>query len=327
MSLAMILKPVISAGAKFISAHGAQICMASGAVSIGLGIFEACKATTKASAVVDEFEQAKATIKEAREIGKKYENGELGDVKDDKLIFTEKDYKKSMAQVTIGYGLAWAKLYGKAAGLIIAGFGSIFMGYHMLATKIAQLTKDLASTSAALATTTNAFEAYRNVIRKEDGGEERDKRAMDSAAKVMYPDFNHDKPGPVDFSEYDKDLPSFIRFFGPSNTKYDNINWMMNPNFLSLIESIATAKLRHDKILMLNDVYVMLGYAPTWEGYKYGWRIGDDRVLSDDYVTFRIGSTDAGKRFLEGYEDTVMLNFNCVPLMDLTQIPSYLDAA
>ena len=118
------------------------------------------------------------------------------------------------------------------------------------------------------------------------------------------------------------DNPSFTspyaRFFDESSPY-----WRKDPEanlmFLRGVQDDMNEKLKKKGHLYLNDVYQALGLQESRYKCKAGW-IYDKNSDGDDYVDFGIYDQEgnelrdeAKRRFVNGLEWSVLLDFNCVP--------------
>lgn len=83
-----------------------------------------------------------------------------------------------------------------------------------------------------------------------------------------------------------------------------------NRMFLLQVQHYANEKLKARGYLFLNDVYEMLGIPKSKAGQIVGWIYSEDNKNGDNYVDFGIYKTDRNARFVNGYEKSVLLDFN-----------------
>ena len=118
----------------------------------------------------------------------------------------------------------------------------------------------------------------------------------------------NDKPvspvltGMVSYSQY-------ARFFNEACP-----GWEKDPecNLMYLLQQqhYANAKLKANGFLFLNDVYGMLGFPKTKAGQIVGWIYKENNTDGDNYVDFGIYRTDANSKFVNLYENSILLDFN-----------------
>ena len=61
--------------------------------------------------------------------------------------------------------------------------------------------------------------------------------------------------------------------------------------------------------LYLNEVYDVLGIPRTEAGHAVGWIYNEEEPTGDNYVDFGI-YTERGRHFVNGYENSILLDFN-----------------
>ena len=111
-------------------------------------------------------------------------------------------------------------------------------------------------------------------------------------------------------SKETKSYSQYAKFFDESCPDWTR-NSEYNLMFLSLTEQKATAKLVSQGYLFLNDVYDMLGISRTKAGAVVGWIYDKENPdhVGDNYVDFGIYDAKS-RRFVNGYETTILLDFN-----------------
>ena len=83
----------------------------------------------------------------------------------------------------------------------------------------------------------------------------------------------------------------------------------LNRMFLETQQRFANERLKAQGYLFLNDVYDMLGMPRTKKGCIVGWIYDEKNPVGDNYVDFDLLS-DRNQDFINGYERTVLLDFN-----------------
>ena len=103
----------------------------------------------------------------------------------------------------------------------------------------------------------------------------------------------------------------YARFFDESSPR-----WCKTPEynlmFLNSVQSRMNDKLKARGHLFLNEVYEELGIPHSQAGQLVGWIYNDEKKSGDGYVDFgfhRIDN-DAARDFVNGYERSVLLDFN-----------------
>lgn len=101
----------------------------------------------------------------------------------------------------------------------------------------------------------------------------------------------------------------YARFFdeaSPCWTKDSEQNLM----FLKQQEQYANDKLKQQGYLFLNEVYDMLGMPCTKAGQVVGWILEENNPLGDNIIDFGLYKSDGSRRFVNGYERTVLVDPN-----------------
>lgn len=90
--------------------------------------------------------------------------------------------------------------------------------------------------------------------------------------------------------------------------------WTKDPEsnkfYLLRQQEYANEKLRQRGYLFLNEVYDILGIPRTKAGQCVGWMYDTENPIGDNYVDFGIFDQVHNRSFVNGYENSVLLNFN-----------------
>lgn len=219
---------------------------------------------------------------------------------------------------------AYAKTIGKCVVYALPAIALEGMGIKMCNDVHRDLKADIGTFTAALTANMKDFRNYRKkVVDKE--GKEADLEYMYGVAQREVAEIIEDDEGEMEviknasFIDEKTNTSIFSRFFD-SYCKGWTKDPEVNMAFLMRLQSDFTDKLRHDGFVVFNDVLEALGYERTALGCKAGWVLGQ----GDNYVDFGIhdvyrnGKFDEAKtRFLNGYERTVLLDFN-ITCADIT---------
>lgn len=171
-------------------------------------------------------------------------------------------------------------LYGPAV-LVEALSLAALSGSHI------QMTKRNGALLATLVAVTNGFDGYRERI-GEEIGEEKEKEIYAEGCLIDKTDWN-----------------ALTRIFDETNPCYHK-DVEINRNFLHFVESEANYALQKNGVVFLNQVYEMLGFEKTREGFIYGWTYGGDGLNEIDLGLFEAYNS----RFINGLERAVILTFN-----------------
>lgn len=264
------------------------ILFAAGLVGVVGGTVLACRATLKTGDIFDEAQRQLDDINSINSI--KHLDGKP---------YSTTMQTKDRAAVYMDLVIDMGKIWGPA--IVVSGVGiACLTGSHRM------LTKRNAALTAAYAALEKSYEAYRKRVRDEIGEENeshlhyevqkdlalQDKQVLATAKK------KGPKPG---YSQYSK-------FFDEANP-----NWSRNPesnlHFIHRQQAWANDMLHSRGHIFLNEVYDMLGIPRTVAGSVVGWTVHGE---GDRMVDFGIYNhhTDEVKAFVNGYESSVLLDFN-----------------
>lgn len=274
---------------KYAEKYMPTVLIVGGIVGVAYSAFKAAEVTPEAKEVVEEFKADREAIDE-KDISEEEKRGEVVEV-----------YKAT--------GMELVKLYAKPIVVGTFSVAMIFVSHGML-------TKQVATLTTACASLDTMYKNYRkNVIDKY--GEEEDFRLRNNIKTVEVEETETTEKGrkkkvkkELEIIENLPEMSMFSRLFDESNP-----NWKKDP---SLNKMFLTEEMKYvNKILpargylLLNDVLDLLGYQTCREGTVYGW------IWDPNGVDYQIdfGMRDIHKpsvqNFINGYEPTVMLDFNC----------------
>jgi hypothetical protein len=211
---------------------------------------------------------------------------------------TQQQIDKAKVTVKVQTALQIGKLYAPAVILGVASIGAL-TGSHYI------MSKRQAGLFAAYASLDKAYKEYQDRVREELGVDreeqlrhgaivEKVKGEDGKTVKVTRKDPNAHSP--------------YARLFSEETSK----EWVPTPEYnvltLQAKQAYCTQQLNANGHLFLNDVYKMLGLAPTREGQLVGWVKGK----GDDFVDFGIfkNNSDRIHDFMYGVEGAVWLDFN-----------------
>ena len=261
----------------------------------------ACKATIKAQDIIEEHKADVATIHKAKE---QIENGQIILNKDE--TYTEEDVKKDITAVYIQTGVKLAKAYAPAVSLGAIALGCMFGSHTIMSKRNATLTAAYKSRVTERFGDRIQHELEHNIkavevestAKKDDGTEEVIKEYKDIASKHegVYTCLFDES---VDTWQPDADL---------------------NRNYLLMVERAANKRLKTQGHLFLNEVLSMIGtYGGVTmrrpAGQVVGWIYDPNDPTKHNCVDFHITAYDAGNdalnSFIDGFERSVMIEFNC----------------
>lgn len=267
--------------------HGPEILVVLGVLGTVTSAVMACKATTK---VNDILEEAKDDI----------------DVVHENAV----DVKPELTRVYIKTGIELTKLYAPAVTLGVLSIGGIVSSNRILRKRNLAL-------AAAYATVDKGFKEYRNRVIERFGEEVEHEIKHNITSKKI-------DTIVVDENGKEKKVKETIQVFGEPNEHSDYARffddgctgWEKNAEynlmFLRAQQQFANDKLMANGRLFLNEVYDMLGIPRTKAGQVVGWIYDPENPNIDNYVDFGIyqGSKEATRNFVNGYERTILLDFN-----------------
>ena len=273
-----------------IAAHSPAILLVAG---VGCGVAAtvvACKATLKAEEILDKHEEAMNTIREAEKIAAENENE----------VYTPEDKTKDTITAYTKTFVEFIKLYGPSIALGAASVACILASYGILRRRYLGVL-------AAYKSVSEAFKRYRRAVIA-DQGLEADRIYFHGGRKVEVKGKNGKKETSVALPEDVEQYSQYAKFFDASSKEWEKDNPEYNLMFLKSQQEIANQMLRTRGHLFLNEVYDLLDIPRTAAGAVVGWVLGN----GDGYVDFGIDGHDdeAVRRFTNGYEDCVLLDFN-----------------
>ena len=271
-----------------------QIMFVGGAAAGVAGVVLACKSTLKLSDTLEEFEELKEKSKYALE-NKVTDN--------EGTLYDEKAFAKDQAVIRIKTILAVSKLYAPAAGLLLLS-ASLMTGSHVT------LTRRNAATAAAYASVDEAFNKYRERVREQLGKNVDDEMRYGTETVSETVESDDGKKKVIKHVRVGDGAPSmYAKFFDEFSP-----NWVRDPEynriFLQAQQSYFNQKLQAQGFVFLNDVYEALGIEKTKAGQVVGWKISKDGDNFVDFGIFDNVSNDRVRDFVNGREQSILLDFN-----------------
>ena len=277
----------------------------------------ACKATIKAQDILAEHNAAVESIHTAKE---QIANGEIQLSEGE--TYTEKDYKNDITTTYVQTGLKLAKVYAPAVTLGVASLGCMFGSHHIMSKRNASLT-------AAYIALDKAFEEYKGRVTDRFGSRVQEELEHNvKAVEIESKKTNEDGTEEV-IKEY-KDVA--MQHTSPYTLIYDESisSWdkdaQLNMSKLIQAQAAANRRLKNNGHLFLNEVIDILdpyghGSHHTPEGQIVGWIYDPTNPMKESAVDFGITNyvenNDALNNFIDGFERSVMLRFNCDgPIID-----------
>lgn len=206
----------------------------------------------------------------------------------------------------------FAKTYAVPVALISAGYGGIIYANHLHEVRENILSESLTTLGAA-------YTAYRKRMEEKLGKEEEENARL--GAKEVKETIEVEKDGKTKkttqvVKEIDQltglEASPYAKFFDQSSRCFED-DAEYNLAFLRRMEWEANEELKQQGHLLLADVYKKLDIPLTKESLVAGWVYNNKNQISDDYVDFGLYDKTkwATRRFINGYESVVLLDFNC----------------
>lgn len=286
MSLpAVVTKNVIRQGLKF-KKQSPHIFFATGIVGAVASTVMACRATLKLSSTLDDIHNDVKNVKAKKQL-----------IHHDSKIIDAPNYSEAQADrdILVVYtkaSLQIVKLYGPS---VIVGVASI----GLLTKSHVELSKRNTALMAAYAAVQEAYDNYRERVRKQLG----DERELELYHAVETEIVKGEK------KEIKSADPSRWSPYARMFDEY-NKNWQQDPElnrlFITCQQNYLNQILRTRGHLFLNEVYDAFGFERSRAGAVVGWVIGDE---GDNYIDFGL-SEAYNARFFNGVEPSIILDFN-----------------
>lgn len=296
--------------AKFqLEKHSPEILIVGGAIGIVTSAVLACRATLKVNDVLDEAKE---------NIEKIHTSVETGTTPGGQLYSVE-DSKKELAVTYIQTGAKLAKLYALPVTLGALSMTCMFTSHKILTTRNSALT-------AAYIAVDKGFREYRDRVVERFGKEVDQELKYDLQKREI-------ETTVVDENGKEKTVKETVTVVGPGGqSEYARFfdescpDWHKNPEynrmFLQAQQQWANDMLVTRKYLFLNDVYKALGMEETASGQVVGWIYDPENPdhKGANYVDFGMFIQTGNdiydipkRRFVNGYERTILLDFNVDP--------------
>lgn len=278
--------------------HSPEILVVAGVVGVVTSAVMACKATTKLNDILEESKEQIDQIHDVMEHPDKV-----------KAEYTEEDGKKDLAIVYTQTAVKLIKLYGPS--IVLGG-----LSITAILTSNNILRKRNVALAAAYTAVDKSFKEYRERVVERFGKDlDRELRYNIKAKEIeetVVDEKGEEKTVTKTVEVVDQNACSEYAKF------YDDgcLGWCKDPElnmmFLRRQQDAATERLKDKGHLFLNEVYDMLGIPRTKAGQVVGWIYDEKHPIGDNYVDFGIYDTrkEANRNFVNGYERTILLDFN-----------------
>jgi hypothetical protein len=270
-------------------------------ILLGVGIATAVGSVAAAVVATTKLDEVKAeTAKRLEEVDEALQDETL------KEKYSEADAANDRKIIKIQGGAKIAAMYLPAAALLACSIAAFAGGHHILMLRNGAL-------SAAFATMSAMFENYRkNVVDKYGADADAALRGNVISSSITGTVIDadgteHTLTKTVEESRVDEAY-DFARFYiGADMNNMHDVNY--DETFLRAQQTTANELLQARHILLLNDVYELLGFKKTKAGAMVGWIWDPKRPYGDNYVDFRMRLTSREDRSGE-LQPAYFLDFN-----------------
>lgn len=262
--------------------YAPDLMVGAGCAGAVAGTVMACKATLKVNDILDKHNEDIEKINKVLDM--------------DRPDYTSKDAAKDKAIVYTKTSVAMVKNYLPAAVMTSASIAAILYSHKEMHARNAYL-------STCLSITENRLEKLYKKLESTTSKREADNTLFGIEAKEV----GDDPKEVIEVPTVGED--TFTKFFDSSSREWDK-DPEYNLAFLKNVQSQCNDVLRAQGILFLNDVYKMLDIPITKEGQFAGWIYEPGNYV--DFGIFVNEPDRATRRFINGYENVVMLHFNCL---------------
>ena len=272
-----------------------QIVIAAGVAGMIVGTVMACRATKKVPEIIndkdDKIKDIDAGVDEWADLDEDQKNIEI-------IKVAAKSWIK----------IAWA--YAPAVAIDIVSILAITKGAQIFKNRQAAL-------CAAYATLDSGYKNYRQRVVDKYGPEE-DRNLQHGIRQESVKEKVVGEDGKtktvkktIDVMDNPNKYSTYARLFDESSPYWEKQKHY-NQLFLQVKQNEFNVKLQADGFVFLNQVYEALGIPKTRAGQIVGWRYDPDNPTGDNYIDFGMYdvSNPAAKDFIDGYERSILLDFN-----------------
>lgn len=277
--------------------HAPEIMMGVGMVSIGAGVYLACKATLSLEDVLDRHKDLLEEVKSVPEQVNPVDNVEM----------SEKDMNKAITKVWAGTIFDIFKLYAPAAGCLLGGSTLVIGGFSRKYKECVQLT-------AAFETLNLKHKKLRQAVIDDQGKEKYHEYMYGKGKKktVEMQTVNDDgetvyekKQAVIMEDGVEVPLSAYAQMFARGISSQWDSNEYYNRSYILGRQEWWSTILRKRGHVYLNEVYESLGFPHTKDGSVIGWVYDPGDPDSVDHIEFDIHEVwlpevdDAGKPIYE----------------------------
>lgn len=275
-----------------IKKYSPEILLTIGIGGVIVSTVMACRATTKAEDILDEHKDIIDKINIV--------NDEHGDTETYEIT----DYRKDLTVTYVQTGIKFVKLYGPSVTLGIVSIGCILSSHGIMK-------KRNVAIAAAYKAIETSFDNYRKRVIEEFGeskdynfkhgiySEEVTETITDEDGKKKKVKKTVQTVNPENGSEY-------ARYFSKETSKRWDESAEYNKSFLINAQNYANDMLRIRGHVFLNEIYDSLGFERSEAGAIVGWV----KDMGDGFIDFNLFDPDGNIRFINGLDNSILLDFN-----------------
>lgn len=282
-----------------IKKYSPEILAVAGVAGVITGTVLACKATLKVDDILlehqEKLDELEAGIEKVEELKEKT----------DGIDYTSEDQKRDALLIYLQTATEFVKVYWPAATVTVLGISCLLGSYGIVKKRNVAL-------MAAYKLIDESFTNYRKRV-VEQLGEEKDREFKFGEVEVEVESIETDKNGKEKKvtkkeKEYE-DFSQYAKFFDETCPDWHK-NADLNLAFLKGQQNYVNDLLNIRGHVFLNEVYDQLGLPRTTPGSIVGWV--KENSTGDGYIDFGIfdGENELKRRFVNGYERSILLDFN-----------------
>lgn len=288
--------------------YSPEILAVTGVIGTAVGFVMACKATTKLNPILEETKRNIEAVHTAVETGV----ANTIDPETQEIVPVEYTPEDSKKDLTIYYAkgvMKVVKLYAPAVAVSALSVGCLLGSNKILRTRNVAL-------AAAYTATDKAFKEYRGRV-VDRFGEALDHelkygvKAIDITEEVTDPETGETTTVTKTVEAYDPDQRSLYSFVFDETCKGWERDAQLNKMFLIQVQNYFNERLPRVGDIFLNEVLDELGIPRVRIGNVIGWHWTKDNPVKIDFGLFGDIHNDNKRYFMNGYEKSVWLEFNC----------------
>ena len=231
--------------------------------------------------------------------------------------YSDEDYKKDIVINNVNMAKGLAKEYWPAVSLMVLGV-SCMLGAHGI------MSKRNAALVGAYKLCEETFKDYRNRVIEELGVEKDEQFYYGFTEETVSKKVEGENGKKKTVKEKVKFMPNtptrHARYFDEASSHWSN-SPEQNKFFLECVQNMLNDRLHAVGIVTLNEVYEALDIDRCEDGQMSGWyydpklvnpETGEYEGEGDGYIDVRIynGLKEANRNFVNGYEPSILLDFN-----------------